>query len=131
MFNYRKHRATLPRESRRTQRRCHTRTAGTAIDNMSHAELRGYVRAFALPCVCEEALQLVSREWPRKAFNELVAAALEQATHMVIVRLKTSPIVSDADRRTFACASPPRRIPRLATAAASPSTAARFAGAGA
>jgi hypothetical protein len=94
MFNYRKHRATLPREVAERSVEPTLAQLGVAIDNMSDAELRGYVRAFALPCVCDEALQLVSREWPRKAFNELVAAALEQATHLVITRLKMSPIVA-------------------------------------
>jgi hypothetical protein len=89
MFNYRKHRATLPREIAERSADNTLLHLGSAAENMSPAELRGYVRAFALPCVREEALHLVSREWPRKAFDELVAAALEQTTHIVITRLKT------------------------------------------
>jgi hypothetical protein len=94
MFNYRKHRATLPREIAERSADNTLPHLGSAADNMSPAELRGYVRAFALPCVREEALHLVSSEWPRKAFDELVAAALEQTTHIVITRLKTNPVVA-------------------------------------
>jgi hypothetical protein len=65
----------------------------TAIaDNMSSAELRGYVRAHARPFVRDEANQLVGYEWPKRAFDELVSTALEQATHAIVQQLKLQPI---------------------------------------
>jgi hypothetical protein len=99
MFNLRNHRASLPRDTlareiaERSVARTLTLLAADA-DSMSPAELRGYVRAYALPCVCDEALQLVGREWPKAAFKELVATALEQATHLVVRQIKANPIVS-------------------------------------
>jgi hypothetical protein len=63
-------------------------------DNMSLAELRGYVRGHALPIVREEANQLVGYEWPQKAFNELVASALEQAMHLIVQQLRLQPIAA-------------------------------------
>ncbi len=92
MFNYRKHRAKLPREI--TGHSVAATLARLSVDaeNMSLAELRGYVRAHALPCVREEALKLVSREWPKAAFDELVAAALEQTVHHVVHHLDTYPL---------------------------------------
>ena len=65
---------------------------GSSAVNMSPAELRGYVRAYALPFVRNEAAQLVSFEWPRRAFNQLAAVALDQATHLVVAQLKQQPI---------------------------------------
>jgi hypothetical protein len=65
---------------------------GATPANMSPAELRGYVRAFALPFVRNETAQLVSFEWPRAAFDELASAALNQATHLIISRLKAPPV---------------------------------------
>ncbi|HEX3601460.1 MAG TPA: hypothetical protein VHU84_15010 [Lacipirellulaceae bacterium] len=94
MFNYRKHRATLPREIAERSA-MHTMALLTTIaDNMSPNELRGYIRAHALPCVLEEAWQLVSREWPTAAFNELVATATEQATHLVLRQMQSLPTVN-------------------------------------
>jgi hypothetical protein len=65
---------------------------GSSAVNMSPAELRGYVRAYALPYVHNEVAQLVSLEWPRRAFNELAAVALDQTTHLVVTQLKTHPV---------------------------------------
>jgi hypothetical protein len=67
---------------------------GDTAVNMSPAELRGYVRAYAFPFVHEEVAQLVSLEWPRKAFNALAAAALDQAVHLVAMQLKSRPVAA-------------------------------------
>ena len=71
------HRASLPRDT--LAREIAERSVAATLaqlsedaDRMSPAELRGYVRAHALPYVCDEALQLVGREWPEAAFKELV-----------------------------------------------------------
>jgi len=67
---------------------------GSSAVNMSPAELRGYVRAYALPFVRNEAAQLVSFEWPRRAFDQLAASALDQATHLVVSQLKLPPVAA-------------------------------------
>jgi hypothetical protein len=67
---------------------------GSSAVNMSPAELRGYVRAYALPYVRNEAAQLVSLEWPRRAFNELAAVALDQTTHLVVTQLRMHPVAA-------------------------------------
>jgi hypothetical protein len=67
---------------------------GSSPVNMSPAELRGYVRAYALPYVRYEAAQLVSLEWPRKAFDELAAIALDRATHLIVTQLKLQPVAA-------------------------------------
>ena len=67
---------------------------GPRRDTLSGAELRGYVRAHTFPCVHDEALQLVGREWPQSALNNLLSTALEQATHRVLRQLKSQPVAS-------------------------------------
>jgi hypothetical protein len=93
MFNHHARRAITARDSlsREVAERSVAQTLLqlTAIaDNMSRAELRGYVRSHAAPFVRAEANQLVGYEWPRKDFNEFVAAALEHATHLVVEQWK-------------------------------------------
>jgi hypothetical protein len=99
MFNFRKHQTTLPRDSfardvaeRSVAAILHE--LGPAACDMSPPELRGYVRAHALPIVREEATQLVSSEWPRKPFDDLVALAMEYATHLVAEQVRSHPVVS-------------------------------------
>jgi len=99
MFNDRKQQLRAQREllAREVAERSVSNTLqqiGASAVNMSPAELRGYVRAYALPFVRYEAAQLVSLEWPRKAFNELAAVALDQATHLVATQLKSHPVAS-------------------------------------
>jgi hypothetical protein len=99
MFTNRKQRASIPRDSlvreiaERSVAPTLAQLRGNA-DNMSPAELRGYVQAHALAVVRDEATLLVSRAWPTMAFAELVAAALEQTTHLVVLRLKSPPVVT-------------------------------------
>lgn len=64
------------------------RQLGTVAKNMPWAELRGYVRAHAISQVQNEARQLVGNDWPQAAFNDLVATALELATHSLLQQLK-------------------------------------------
>ena len=97
MFNDRKQQLTAQRDllAREVAERSVANTLqqiGDMTVNMSPAELRGYVRAYAFPFVHEEAAQLVSLEWPRKAFAGLVAAALDQATHLIAMHLKSHPV---------------------------------------
>jgi hypothetical protein len=99
MFNDRKQQLSSQREllAREVAERSVANTLqqiGASAVNMSQAELRGYVRAYALPFVHYEATQLVSLEWPRKAFHELAASALDQATHLVATQLKLHPIAT-------------------------------------
>ena len=99
MFNDRKQQLNAQREmlAREVAERSVANTLqqiGDSAVNMSQAELRGYVRAHALPFVHDEAAQLVSLEWPRNAFIELAALALDQATHLIATQLKSHPIAS-------------------------------------
>ena len=97
MFTVRKQRVSLPAEAM-AREIAERSVAGTLQQlredavNMLPAELRGYVRAHALSFVREEATQLVGREWPAEAFAELVATAMERATHLVVQQLKLHPI---------------------------------------
>ncbi len=99
MLSIRKQRASLPRDT--LAREIAERSVEATLEQlsadtvrMSAAELRGYVHAHAISFVREEATQLVGREWPAKAFAELAAAALEQATHLVVQQLKLHPVVA-------------------------------------
>lgn len=99
MWNLRKERTPLPRDlfAREIAERSVTATLeqlSPAAEFMAAAELRGYVRAHALPFVCDEATQLVSREWPADAFADLVAGALDQAAHLVVQHLKLHPVIA-------------------------------------
>jgi hypothetical protein len=99
MFNLRKQRTSLPRDTfaREIAERsvaATLRQLGPIAGKLATAELRGYVRAHALPFVRDEATQLVSREWPADAFAELVAIALEQATHLVVQQFNLHPVVT-------------------------------------
>jgi hypothetical protein len=99
MFHLRKHRTSLPRDTfaREIAERSVAATLaqlGPVAGNMAAAELRGYVRAHALPFVRDEATQLVSREWPADAFSELAAIALDQATHLVVQQLLLHPVAT-------------------------------------
>ena len=67
---------------------------GECAEQMSPAELRGYVRAHAMPFVWNEAIQLVGRELPKADMSALIVAALEQATHLVVRQLKAHPVVA-------------------------------------
>lgn len=66
---------------------------GSQADTMCGAELRGYIRAHAFPCVYAEAAKLTGNVWPQETFNQLVASALELATHSLQRRLKSHPVV--------------------------------------
>lgn len=97
MWSLRKHRTTDPRDTfaREIAERSVAATLGQlspTAHRLPAAEQRGYVRAHALPFVRDEATQLVSREWPADAFADLVAAALDQATHLVVQELKVPTI---------------------------------------
>jgi len=99
MWNLRKERTPSPQDTfaREIAERSVDATLGQlspVAERMAAAELRGYVRAHALPFVYEEATLLVSREWPADAFSDLVAAALEQATHRVVQQLKLHPVIA-------------------------------------
>jgi hypothetical protein len=99
MLNLRRQRTDLPRDT--FAREIAERSVAATLaqlspiaERMSAPEQRGYVRAHALPFIRDEATQLVSREWPADAFADLVATALEQATHLVIQQLKLHPIIT-------------------------------------
>jgi hypothetical protein len=99
MLRLRKQRTPYPRDTfaREIAERSVAATLeqlGPVVDQMGAAELRGYVRAQALPFVRDEATQLVSREWPADAFADLVAAALDQATHLVVQQLRLHPVTT-------------------------------------
>ena len=70
MFNFRKHQAsfqrdTLAREIAERSVAATLQRLSADAEQMSPAELRGYVRAHAMPFVCDEAIQLVGRELPQ------------------------------------------------------------------
>jgi hypothetical protein len=99
MFNYRRYRASVPRDT--LAREIAERSVAATLSQlcadanaMPPAQLRGYVRAHALPNVHDEAFQLVGREWPKTALKELVASALEQTTHLVVQQIKAHLIVA-------------------------------------
>jgi len=62
---------------------------------MNAAELRGYVRAFAMG-IARTVVQrtVVEHHWPQETENELHAAALERATHLVVREIATPTVVS-------------------------------------
>jgi|SRR5687768_13402115 hypothetical protein len=99
MFNFRMHQAsvlsdTLAREISERSVAATLSCLGVVADKMSPAELRGYVRAHAMPFVYDEAIQLVGRELPIADLNSLVASAVEQTSHLVARQLKAHPIVA-------------------------------------
>jgi hypothetical protein len=66
-----------------------------AIDSMSEAELRGYVRARAARPVRCEAQQLATEQGWRIALSEsLIAGALERTVHLVVYQLRMQPVVA-------------------------------------
>ncbi|MCC7476430.1 MAG: hypothetical protein IT425_13640 [Pirellulales bacterium] len=99
MFNNRKQRAILPQDT--LAREIAERSVPETLDllgekarGMPRAEQRGYIRAYALPVIFEEVLQLVGHEWPPKARHELALAALEMAVHLVVEELRLPPAVA-------------------------------------
>jgi hypothetical protein len=65
------------------------------VDQMSTAQLRGYVRAHAWPLVWDEAQQATATG--RRSIsqtNDLAARALEQTVHLVTANFHGSPIVA-------------------------------------
>ena len=99
MFNFRTHQASLQRDTlaREISERSVAATLerlGAKAEKMSPAELRGYVRAHAMPYVFDEAIQLVGRELPKEDLHSLIAVALEQTTHLVVRQLKAHPVVA-------------------------------------
>ena len=99
MFNYQIHQGSRERDklARDVAERSVTATLdrlGECASRLSPAELRGYVRAHAMPIVREEAIQLVGRELPKSDMNALILAALEQATHLVVRQMKAHPVVA-------------------------------------
>ena len=98
MFNFLKHQASchhdfLAREVAERSAAATLRRLSADADRMSAAELRGYVRAHALPCVRND-IALVDRELPRTQMDGLIAMALEQTTHLVVRQLKAHPVVT-------------------------------------
>jgi hypothetical protein len=99
MFNNRTHRASPLDEllAGKVARLSVSAVVGqldSSAADMSPAELRGYLRAHTLPHVQSEARQLVGSHFPQEAFHNLVAAALELATHTLAEQLKSTLTVS-------------------------------------
>jgi len=99
MFNFHMHQASLHRDAlaREIAERSAAATLqelGEDAEKMSLSELRGYVRGHAMPHALEEAIQLVGREVPKAELSVLIAAALEQVTHIVVRQFTSLPVVA-------------------------------------
>lgn len=62
----------------------------SSVANMPPAELRGYVRAHALPHIQCEIGQLAAQALQHTQTSELAATALEIATHTLLQQLKSN-----------------------------------------
>src|SRR3954451_18834110 len=68
---------------------------GMAVEQMSVAELRGYVRAHAWPCVSATVNDLDANDHMSSSqLNELAARALEQTVHLVTRSYLGAPVVA-------------------------------------
>lgn len=99
MFNFLIHQVSVERDT--LAREIAERSAAATLlrlradaEKMSAAELRGYVRAHALPFVRAEAANLADCELSRTQFERSIAMALEQTTHLVVRQLKAHPVVA-------------------------------------
>src|SRR5882672_998466 len=67
---------------------------GMATEGMNVAELRGYVRAHAWPCVSAEVNDFDADDrFSNSQLNELAARALEQTVHVVTRAYLSAPVV--------------------------------------
>jgi hypothetical protein len=66
-----------------------------AAEQMSTAELRGYVRAHAWPQICAELQHFeVNKQLPKSIVNALAARALEQTVHLVMSAYISMPVTA-------------------------------------
>lgn len=98
-FNSRMHRVSplnesLAREVAERAVAAVLRQLDSSVAIMPPAELRGYLRAHALPQIQFEIGQLVAGALPRCHASELTATALELATHTLLQQLKSNLTVS-------------------------------------
>ena len=70
------------------------RQLDSSVANMPPAELRGYLRAHALPHIQLEIAKLAAPDLQRIRKSELTATALELATHALLQQLKSNLTVS-------------------------------------
>ena len=71
---------------------------GADAEKMSPAELRGYVRAHAMPFVYDEAIQLVGRELPERRFERAWSlSAVEQTVSSRRAPVQGAPDCGGAD----------------------------------
>jgi hypothetical protein len=71
------------------------RRMGAAVDTMSEAELRGYVRARAARPVRYEAERLATEQgWRAVLAESLVTSALERAVHQIVYQARMQPVVA-------------------------------------
>jgi hypothetical protein len=71
------------------------RRMSTAADNMSHAELRGYVRARAARPVRIAVEELAAEQgWRAAVSDSIIASALERMVHQVVYQSRMQPLVA-------------------------------------